>query len=112
MSQEHKNYYNNFSESDQKFGQLDKFLGACLQKNNKFSDFWFSDACRIIFVLSHSQGGIKYGFSVNKDLLVENLGEQSLIGQRLVYDNFTSLDANIYEYVILNNLFKSCKLAH
>ena len=52
-----------------------------------------------------------HGFSVNKDLLVVNLREQSLIGQRLVYDNLTSLDTYIYENVIPDNLVKSSKLA-
>ena len=65
----------------------------------------------MFFVLSHGQSTIQRGFSVDKDLLLENLGEQSLIGQPLVYDYFTSLD-NIYEYVIPNNLVKSCKLTY
>ena len=49
---------------------------------------------------------------MNKDLLVENLGEQLLIGKRLVCDYFTSLNTNIYKYVIQKNLVKSCKLAY
>ena len=102
--------YYKFSEFDWKVGQLDKSLGAFLHKNKMFSDFW--DVCKIVFVLSHGQSAIEYGFSVNKDLIVENLGEQSLIGQCLVYDYFTSLNTNIYEYVIPNNLVRSCKLAY
>ena len=49
---------------------------------------------------------------MNKDLLLEYLGEQSLIRQCLVYNYFISLDTNIYEYVIPNNLVQSSKLAY
>ena len=110
LSLECKKYYNKFLEFDWKVGQLDKFLGAFLYKNKKFSDFFY--VCEILLVLCHCQSGIEHGFSVNKDLLVENLGEQSLIRQCLVYNYFTSLDTNIYKYVIPNNLVKSCKLAY
>ena len=110
LSLECKKYYDKFSEFDFKVGELDKFLGAFLHKNKKFIDFW--DVCKIAFVLSYGQSAIERGFSVNKDLLVKNLGEQSLIGQHLICDYFTSLDTNIYEYVIPNNLVKSCKLAY
>ena len=110
LSLESKKYYNKFLKLDWKVGQLDKFLGVYLHKNKRFSDFWY--VCKIVFVLSHSQSAIECGFSVNKDLLVENLGEQSHIGQSLFYDYSTSLDTNIYKYMIPNNLVKSCKLAY
>ena len=53
LSLECKKYYNKFSESDLKVEQLDKFFGAFLHKNKKFSDFW--DVCKIVFVLSWSE---------------------------------------------------------
>ena len=81
-----------------------------MHKNKKFNDFWA--VCKIVFLFSHGQSAIECGFSVNKDLLVENLGEQSLTGQRLVYDYFSSLNTNIYKYMIQNNLIKSCKLPY
>lgn len=36
--------------------------------------------------LSHGNASVESGFSVNEDLLVENLQESSLINQRIVYD--------------------------
>ena len=110
LSLECKKYYDKFLEFDWKLRQLDKFFCAFLHKNKKFSDIW--DVCKIVFVLSHVQSAIERCFRVTKDLFVENLEEQSLIGQCLVYDYITSLDTNIYEYVIPNNLVKSCKLAY
>ena len=45
--------------------------------------------------LSHVQIAIKRGLSVNKDLLVEILNQQTLIGQRRVYNFFSSLEVDI-----------------
>ena len=48
---------------------------------------------RIIFTLSHGQAAVKRGFSVNSELLVENLEEKSLVVSRFVYSSVKS-DAN------------------
>ena len=41
------------------------------------------------------QIAIERGLSVNKDLLVENLNQQTRIGQRKVYNYFSSLEVDI-----------------
>jgi len=38
-----------------------------------------------IFILSHGNASVERGFSVNKDCLIENLHEESLIAQRHVW---------------------------
>ena len=63
-------------------------------------------------MLSHGQSSIERGFSVNKDLLVENLNQQALIGQRKMYDYFSSLGIDIHAYEIPPGPTKSCKLAY
>ena len=88
-----------FSQFKWEEQRIDEFLGAFLHRNEKYQAF--RDVCKEIFVLSHGQSSIERGFSVNKDLLVENLNLQSLIGQRTVYDYFFSSD-----------LSKSCKSAY
>jgi hypothetical protein len=40
----------------------------------------------LVLILSHGNAAVESGFSINKDMLVENLMEDSLIGQRMVYD--------------------------
>lgn len=37
-------------------------------------------------VLFHGQAAVEGGFSINKDMLVENLTENSLVAQRVVYN--------------------------
>ena len=66
----------------------------------------------MIFTLSHGQASVERGFSVNKELLVENLMEESIKSQRMGYDHICSADKPITEIPITNDLIKSCKLAH
>ena len=88
---------------------LMNFLCVYLHRNEKNQDFWY--VCKVIFVLPHGQTSIERGFSVNEDLLVENLNQQTRIGQRKVYDYFSSLVIDIHEYEIPPGLTKSCKSA-
>lgn len=41
---------------------------------------------KCLLILSHGQAAVERGYSVNKDMLVENLKERSLIALRLVQD--------------------------
>ena len=63
-------------------------------------------------ILSHGQSSIEHGFSVNKEILDNNLQERSLTSQRLVYDHFTSENIALHEYVIPQALKKNCQLAN
>ena len=76
----------------------------------KYKVFW--KVCSIIFVLSHGQSAVERGFSINKELLVENLQEKSLVSQRMVYDHTSSNKINIHEYELPSDLLKSCKLSN
>ena len=76
----------------------------------KYKVFW--KVCSIIFVLSHGQSAVERGFSINKELLVENLQEKSLVPQRVVYDHINSNKSNICEYKLPSDLLKSCKLSN
>lgn len=44
-----------------------------------------------ILTMFHGQGDVERGFSVNKELLIENLSETSLISQRSVYDSLLEI---------------------
>ena len=45
---------------------------------------------KLILVLSHGNAAVESGFSVNDDMLVENLHEASLVAQRIVYNSINS----------------------
>ena len=44
-----------------------------------------------LLVLLHGQASVERGFSVNKELEVENLANQSLVAQRLVCDHINAV---------------------
>ena len=73
-----------------------------------FTSVW--TVYKIVCVLSHGQSSVERGFSVNKELLVENLSKVSLTSQRQVYDYFQPFGMN--NYAILSDLIKSVKGAH
>ena len=63
-------------------------------------------------MLSHGQSAVERGFSINKELLVENLQEKSLVSQRMVYDHISTNKINIHEYELPSDLLKSYKLSN
>lgn len=45
----------------------------------------------LLLLMSHGQATVERGFSVNKDVAVENLSERSFIAQRIIHDHFESV---------------------
>ena len=73
-----------FEAFNQDKDRLDEFLGVFLRGKKQYKSLW--KVCVIVFVLTHGQSNVERGYSVNKEMLVENLEKESLINQRLVYD--------------------------
>jgi len=74
--------FKNFSPSDAK---LDAFYFEVLGDKTEFSALWH--VAKLILILSHGNAAVESGFSINNDMLVENLLEDSLVGHRIVYDS-------------------------
>jgi len=56
-------------------------------KNAKYAKLW--EVFQIIFTLCHGQAAVEKGFSINSELMVENMKEESLIAS-FVYDTVKS----------------------
>jgi len=67
-------------------------------KNAKYSKLW--EIFQIIFALSHGQAAVKRCFSINNELKVENMKEESLIASRFVYDTVKSSAVHFSEIQI------------
>ena len=65
--------------------------------------------CEVIFVLSYGQSFTERGFSINKEVLDDNMQEKSLISQRTVYDTKVG---KVLVFQVTPELRKSCRLAH
>ena len=73
-----------FLDYDYSEERIDMFLGKYLNGDKKFSNLWI--VARKCLIVSHGQAAVERGFSINNQVIVENLVEESLIAQRQVYD--------------------------
>lgn len=71
------------------------------ETKDRLDDFWFTwttkhklndllMTVKTLLILSHGNATVESGFSINEDLLVENLRHHSIINQRIVYDYIKS----------------------
>ena len=63
----------------------------------------------IIFTFSNCQGQIECGFSISKSLSGENMHEKSICAQQLVSDFVKSLNKEVLENEVENELICSFK---
>ena len=74
-----------FSEDN----RLDALLFRDMANNSQLCQLW--TVVRDILLLSHGQASVERGFSVNRQLEVENLKEDSLVAQRLIHDHLRAV---------------------
>lgn len=78
-----------FREFDYKVDRVDSLLFETMSKNKAFSKIWH--VVKMLLVLSHGQASMERGFSINKEIIVENQKEHSLIAQRLIVGHIRSV---------------------
>jgi len=84
--------------------RLDAFYHTLLSKNENYVELF--RLIKTMLILSHGNAAVESGFSVNKDMLIENLEENSLLALRRVYDAVThaegplgvEIDAKLLRY--------------
>jgi hypothetical protein len=111
-----ENKVNVLRSFDESKDRLDTFLlQQCLQTDTNGTSSQSDHLVtfiRIILCLSHGQASVERGFSVNKDLIVENQKELSLISQRIVQDHIRSLyDGDPRKFEISKKLILSSRNA-
>jgi len=67
---------------------------------------------KMVLILSHVNAFVEQGFSVNKEILVENLSEISLVAQRRTYDGLMYHGGDIRTFEITKSLIHSFQNAH
>ncbi|KAJ8403281.1 hypothetical protein AAFF_G00354980 [Aldrovandia affinis] len=77
---EHAAAFTNFEPETER---LDKFLGKYM-KGRKYRNLW--ELLKKLLTISHGQASVERGYSVNKELLIENMQEKSLVALRKVHD--------------------------
>lgn len=65
---------------------------------------------KLFLVMSHGQASVERGFSINKEVEVENLKAHSLIAQRVIIDHVKYV-GGIKNVLLTKDLLLSCKMA-
>lgn len=78
-----------FREFDPNTDRVDSLLYETVGSKPSFCRVW--DLMKLVLVLSHGQASVERGFSINKEMVVENQKELSLVAQRLIVDHVRSV---------------------
>ena len=71
----HKEHFDTFNMEQ----NLDIFYCKIFAGNEKFAPLW--KVVKMVLILSHGNAAVESGFSVNKELLVENMEEETIVTQ-------------------------------
>lgn len=101
MVQHHKE---DFQEYRSISCHLDTFMGRFAGGKAEYTSLW--KLMKDLFTLSHGQAAVERGYSVNKDMLVTNLKERTLIALRLIQDSLTD---GSFDEVLPKALLQHCR---
>jgi len=77
----HKEQFDSFNKEEQ---NLDNFYSKIFAGDEKQVPLW--KVVKMVLILSHGNAAVESGFSVNKAILVENMEEETIVAQRIVFD--------------------------
>lgn len=89
--------------------RLDEFFSKIFVDKAAYKHLY--EIIKMIMILSHGNATVESGFSINKQMLVENQMERSLVARRQVYDEILNAGGTL-NIDITNKLKSSCKNAH
>lgn len=69
--------------------RVDTLLYEHMAGNKQLAKAW--GVVELLLLMSHGQATVERGFSVNKEVAVENLSERSFIAQRIIHDHIESV---------------------
>ena len=99
-----------FSNFDRNKDRLDHAFYAAMGQNNDFKDSWH--CIKMLLILSHGNAFVESGFSVNKDIMVENMLEETLIGLRHIWDYIARHGGDVKSIEITPDMVRYARSAH
>lgn len=94
-----------YSSFDVSTARLDVQLSNTMANNPSLCKFW--TCVKSLLLLSHGQASVERGFSVNKQVEIDNLTEDTFVVKRLICDHVTSVG----EFKNIDNSNKALLLA-
>ena len=91
-----------FEEFNFKVDRLDLFLKQ-IGSVRSLSKLW--DLLRKLLILSHGQATVERGCSVNRQVMIENMKEQTCIAQRTIHDHIQSI-GGLVSYWLAGNFLQ------
>ena len=85
---------------------LNSFIYGCIGEKPEYSKLW--EAFKMLLILSHRQSCVERGFSDNKDILSNNMQDETY---RMTYDGLKNQDGAM-EDSVTKELLLSCRHAH
>ena len=89
--------------------RMDDFYVTILSEKPKFKELL--NVVKLVCILSHRNATVESGFSINSDVLVENLLEKSVVAQRQVYDGIHH-SGGVLKVDIIKSMIKSVNISH
>lgn len=87
--------------------RLDDLYLQIVGKKSGLENLWI--VVRKLLILFHGQAAVESGFSINKDLLMENMHEKSVIGLRIVHDAVNTF--GVLGIPITNDMIESVRFS-
>ena len=90
--------------------RVDRFFANLMRSLKPYENLW--EFIKMFLVLYHGQSAIERGFSINKQLLVEDLKPESLVVLQTVEDHMRYLELSLEIIRIPNKMIQYVKQAH
>ena len=102
----HKEHFDTFNREQ----NLDIFYSKIFAGNEKFAPLW--KVVKVVLILSHGNAAVESGFPVNKELLVENMEEETIVAQRVVFDAIGVAGMDVTEVDISDKMIGCVRKSH
>jgi len=86
------------------------FYAELLAGNENMQDLW--KVVKMVLTLSHGNASVEGGFSINKELLIDNMTEDTIVSQRVVFDAIRSANMAVNKVEVTSKMIASVKQAH
>ena len=87
MKQDHAVDFRDFTPDSR---LLDTFLGNYMQDHIQFAKLW--NIFKMLLTISYGKASVERRYSVNKDMLIENIHEKTVVALRTVHDSISMLE--------------------
>ena len=102
-------YEKEFKEFDMYKSRLDDFMVSILSDKEDLAVLY--EVIQMVLILSHGNAQVESGFSINGDILSENLQEESVVAQRQVYDGIHN-QGGVLNVHITKEMMRSVRVSH